>query len=280
MVKEWKKEEVEELTEKLEETPVVGIINMHKLPAPQLQDMRKELYGKADIRMSKKTLMHFALEDAEKEGIGDLEEKLIGESAFVFTEMNPFQLYKYLQENKSSAPAKAGDVAPNKIVVNEGSTGLDPGPAIGKLQNAGIPTTIEEGKIHVKKDTVVAEQGDEIDEELAAALKMLEMEPMEIGLNLQAVWEGGVIFDPEDLKIDAEEYKDKIIAGYRNSVNLAINSGYPTKETIEFNLQKAWSEARNLAVNSDYTTEEVIEDIIKKAYNEAKSLKTKTQEVS
>jgi large subunit ribosomal protein L10 len=42
-------------------------------------------------------------------------------------------LYKILQKSKSSAPAKAGQTAPNDIYVKAGKTSFAPGPIIGEL---------------------------------------------------------------------------------------------------------------------------------------------------
>ena len=56
-MKEWKKQKVEELSKLIENHPVIGIINMYKMPAPQPQIMKKELKGKARIIMSKKSFM-------------------------------------------------------------------------------------------------------------------------------------------------------------------------------------------------------------------------------
>jgi len=275
MPKEWKKKEVEELKELLEENPVVGITSMYKIPGPQLQDMRKDLHGKAKIRMSRKTLMKRALDEADREDIEELKDKLIGESAFIFTEMNPFKLYSYLQENKSSAPAQAGDTAPNDIVVPDGGTGIDPGPAIGKLQNAGIKTSIEDGEIHVAQESTVVEDGENVTHEVAEALKMLDMEPMEIGLNIKAVWQDGSIFDPEDLDIDLEEYENKVKDAYQRAMNLSVNSGYVTEENIKSLLLKAWNETKSLAVESSVLTEDTTEELLRMNYSKAKNLKSK-----
>ncbi|MFP4117031.1 MAG: 50S ribosomal protein L10 [Candidatus Aenigmatarchaeota archaeon] len=280
MIREWKKKDVEEMKELLNENPVVGVTSMYKIPAPQLQDIRKDLHGKAKIRMSRKTLMKRALEESDREDIEDLKEHLKGESAFIFTEMNPFKLYSYLQENKSSAPAKAGDIAPNDIVVNEGGTGIDPGPAIGKLQNAGLKTSIDEGEIKIVQESVVAEQGDEISHEEAEALKMLDMEPMEIGLSIKAVWEGGNVFMPKDLDIDIEEHKEKMKAAYQRAMNLSVNAGYVTEENIEILLSKAWRKAKALALESEYPTEENIGEMLRMTQSKTKSLKSKVEEVS
>jgi large subunit ribosomal protein L10 len=40
-----------------------------------------------------------------------------GQPALIFTDMNPFKLYKILEDSKTQAPAKAGNIAPSDIVV-------------------------------------------------------------------------------------------------------------------------------------------------------------------
>ena len=111
----------------------------------------------------------------------------------LFSKENPFSLFKVLKKNKSSAPAKAGQKAPKDILVSKGGTNLPPGPMISQLSNVGIKTGVENGKIAIKEDCIVAKEGDEISQPLAEVLTRLEIEPMEIGLNLSAVYENGEI---------------------------------------------------------------------------------------
>lgn len=280
MPRDWKERDIEEMKGLIEEYPVVGILDMHQLPAPQLQDMRKDLHGKAKIKMSRKTLMKRALDGSDKENIKELKGQMVGQPAYIFTDMNPFKLYGFLQENKSSAPAKPGDIAPNDIVINEGSTGIDPGPAIGKLQAVGLPTSIEKGKIHIDGDTTVIEEGEEVSREVSEALKMLDMEPMEIGLNMKALWEDGVLFQPDELEIDKEEYKQNITDAYKQAMSLSMGIEYPTEENISMLLNKAWNEGKSLGMEIDFQVEELIDEEIRKIYSEAKALKSKVEEVS
>ncbi|MFP4633888.1 MAG: 50S ribosomal protein L10 [Candidatus Aenigmatarchaeota archaeon] len=278
MTREWKKKEVEELKQLLEDHPVVGVTSMYKIPAAQLQEMRKDLHGKAKIKMSRKTLMKIALDEADVEGGDKLKDHLKGEAAFIFTEMNPFKLYSYLQENKSSAPAQAGDIAPNDITIPEGGTGIDPGPAIGKLQNAGIKTSIDEGEIQVAEESKIVEDGEEVTHEVAEALKMLDLEPMEIGLSLKAVWEDGNVFKPDDLDIDVEEYEERVKGAYQKAMNLSINAGYVTRENVRSLLRKARGEARSVALESEFVTEETAEGLLRINSSKVKSLKLKVDE--
>lgn len=99
-VAEWKKEEVNELKSLIDKYDVIGIVDLLNIPAKQLQEMRKSLHNKAVIRMSKKNLIDLALEDcnASKNNIVDLSEHMEGQVAVIATEMNPFKLYKILEE--------------------------------------------------------------------------------------------------------------------------------------------------------------------------------------
>ena len=143
-VAEWKKDEVNELKGLIAESEVVGIVNLLNIPARQLQEMRRSLKGKATLRLAKINLMNLALEDcnAEKADIVGLSDFMEGQPALICTDMNPFKLYKILEDSKTAAPAKAGSVASDDIVVPAGDTGFPPGPFLGELQQIGVKTKI------------------------------------------------------------------------------------------------------------------------------------------
>ncbi|RLJ02919.1 MAG: 50S ribosomal protein L10 [Candidatus Aenigmatarchaeota archaeon] len=272
MVKESKIREVEELAEMIKSSKVVGIVNMYKMPSPQLQDIKKELKGKARIRMSKKRLMRRALEKSGLKGIEGLSEYLKGQPAFIFTEMNPFKLFQYLDSNKTPAPAKEGDVATKDIIVPKGSTGLPPGAIIGQLQQFGAKTTVEDGKVAVVDDTVVAREGDVISADLANLLNALGMKPMEIGLDLIAVYEDGTVFPKSVLRIDEEEFFEKMVMASAYAFNLSLNSGFLTEETAPLMILKAFNEAKSVGLEAGVLEKGVIEDLIARASAEANSL--------
>ena len=186
-VADWKKEKVAELEDLTKDHEIIGIVNLADIPAPQLQTMRKSLYGKAVIKMSRKNFIKLALENADNENLKGLVDYIDGQPAMVFTETNPFKLFKILEDSKTEAPAKAGSIAPADIVVPAGDTSFPPGPILGELQQAGIPAKIDKGKIVVTDDAVVVEEGDEISKDVADILTKLEIHPMEVGIDLLAV---------------------------------------------------------------------------------------------
>ena len=250
-VAEWKKEEVNELKGLIESAEVVGVVNLLNIPARQLQEMRKTLAGKATIRLSKINLMKLALEDCdnEKANITGLSDFMEGQPALVCTDMNPFRLYKILEDSKTSAPAKAGATAPDDIVVPAGDTGFPPGPFLGDLQQIGVPAKIDKGKIVVSKDTVVVEAGEEVSKQVAAALTRMDIKPMEVGMDLKAVYEDGSIFKADVLAIDEEETIADIQTAFTKAFNLSVFSAFPTSQTISTIISTAHTKAYNVAMH-------------------------------
>ena len=271
-----KAEKVEETKKLLRKYKTIGIANLYKVRASQLQELRKRLKGIAYLRVIKNTLMERAISELKDlPNIEKLKDYLKGSNLFLFTEINPFKLVLILEKSKVKGFAKAGDVASEDIVVPAGNTGLAPGPIISQLGSVGIPTRIESGSVWINRDTVVARKGEVISQSLAAILSKLGIKAIEAGLSLKVVYDNGLIIHEEDLVIDLEEYKQRISEAHLEAFNLSLNAAYPTAENITALLQVAVSEAYRLALNADVPTPETIEDLIRKAHLEALALSSK-----
>ncbi|MGM5482657.1 MAG: 50S ribosomal protein L10 [Nanobdellota archaeon] len=272
---DWKQKAVKEIEELISKYDIVGSVNMEYMPAKQLQKMRDTLRGTAEIRMAKRSLIKKAIENVKnkKKDIGKLEQYLNGMPALIFTSKNPFKLFKTLEKNKSTMAAKAGQLAPKDIVVKEGPTGFSPGPIIGELGAFKIKTAIENGKVAIKQEAVVAKQGDEISEKLANILSRMGIEPMEVGLDLQAVYEDGSIIEKDVLAVDEKEYKDNITRLSQEAFNLAMFVSYPTAETTELMVSKAHSDALALATEAVILNKESAQRIISKSEMQMQSVK-------
>jgi len=270
-IPEWKREEIDDVVAMIESYDSVGIVDITGIPSQQLQDMRRNLYGTAELRVSRNTLVERALE-AVDEGLETLVEFVSGHVGLIGTNDNPFSLYQQLEASKTSAPINAGEVAPNDIVITEGDTGIDPGPFVGDLQSVGANARIQEGSIQVLEDSTVLEAGGEVSADLANVLGELGIEPKEVGLDLRAVYAEGVLFEPEDLELDIEEYRSDVQAAASRARNLSVNAVYPTAQTGPALLQKARGEAKSLGVQASIESPDLADDLVSKADAQVRAL--------
>ena len=270
----WKDDEVTNIKAEAETHKVIAVASIHGIPARQFQNIRAELRGVARIKVARNTLIHRALEEAG-ETMLKLFENVEGQTALVFTDLNPFKLFKLLENSRTPAPAKAGDRAPTDIIIEKGATSFRPGPIVGDLQNAGIPAAIEKGKIVIRETRTVAKAGDAISVRLAGVLQRLEIYPMEVGLYLRAAYDGDVLYVPENLRIDEKAYFSQFVLAVSNALNLSMNTAYPTSLTAAPLLQKASFEAMNLAVNAEIFEPEVLKTLLSRAQAVALTLVSK-----
>ena len=270
-IPQWKREEVDELVEFIDSFNSVGVVGVAGIPSRQLQAMRRELHGSADVRMSRNTLTVRALE-AVDEGVEQLTEYVAGQVALIGTNDNPFGLYQQLEASKTPAPINAGEVAPNDVVIPEGDTGVDPGPFVGDLQAVGAAARIQDGSIKVTEDSQVLEAGEVVDDDLANVLAELGIEPKEVGLDLKGVYSDGVLFEPDELAIDVDEYRADVESAAAAARNLSVNAAYPTDRTVGTLLAKASGEATSVGLFAEIESPDVVPDLIGRADAQLRAL--------
>ena len=265
-VANWKKDEVNNLKELIESHSVVGMANLADIPAPQLQKMRRTLKDNATVKMSRKTFMSLALSESQKSNVDALGEYMEGQPALIFTNMNPFKLFKILEASKTPAPAKAGSIAPSDIVVPKGDTAFKPGPILGELQKAGIPAKIDKGKIVITKDKVVVAEGDVVPRDIAGILTRLDIHPMEVGIDLIAAYEDQTVYTSDLLTIDESKTISDIQKAFSQALNLSVNASIYNKEAMPLIIQNAAIKSMNLALNAEILTSKTTDLLLSKAY--------------
>ena len=271
-VADWKKNEVKDLKGLIETHIVVCIANLADIPAPQLQKMRRTLKDSATLKMSRKTLMSLALNESKKSNIESLEEHMEGQPALIFTDMNPFKLFKILEESKTEAPAKAGNIASLDIVVPKGDTAFKPGPMLGELQKIGIQAKIDKGKIVINKDKTVVVAGEEISKNIASILSRLEIYPMEVGIDLKAAYEDQTIYTSDLLTIDTEKTFLDVQKAFTQALNLSVNAMIFNMESLPILLMNATTQSLNLAVNAEILTNKTRSILLSMAYSQMLAL--------
>jgi len=265
-VAKWKIEKVAELKNKITESKVVGIVNIAGLPSPQFQQMRKNLRGKAEIIVTRNAIISHALEASGKPNITKLSDYIQRQTALILSNENPFKLYRSLESIKTKAPAKGGEIAPEDIVIKAMETPFKPGPIVSELQKAGLAAAIEGGKVVIKKDKLLVKAGEVITREHAQLLSKLGITPLTVGLDIQAVFEDGIIFPKESLGISQEQMLSQLALGSVHGQHLAMEIGYITPATVKPLLGKALRQGIALVTKSGYPAKGAIEHLIRKAY--------------
>src|SRR2546428_382910 len=101
---------------------------------------------------------------------------------------------------------------------------------------------------------------------LAQQLARLEIFPLVVGLDLRGAYEDGTVFRRDALAVDDTVVRGQIAQAWREALALALEIGFPTKETIRPLLAKAHAQALGLAVESEFPTKESIKFLLAKAY--------------
>lgn len=272
---------VEDLAFRCAQARVIGIVNIHGIPAPQFQAIRKRLWGRATITVAKNNLLRRALEQAsaKKPDLVKLGETIEGQTAVVTADINPFRLYKELEATKTRAPARGGEIAPEDLWVRAGETPFKPGPIVGELQKAGIPAAIERGKVVIRQDKMLVKAGQRIPRDIAQQLARLEIFPLVVGLDLRGAYEAGTVFRRDALAIDDTVVRGQIAQAGREALALALAAAYTTKETIGPLLAKAHRQALNLAVETEFPTKDSIKFLLAKAQSQALALAARAPSV-
>jgi large subunit ribosomal protein L10 len=269
----WKKTEIDEIKTNAAKYTLVGLVDMYGIPAAQVQQIRRNLRGKAVIRVTRNTLIEHALSEIGGKVAG-LSKYVSGHSAMIFSNDNPFKLFRQLEKTKTRMAAKAGETAPEDIVVEKGPTSFKPGPIVGELQQAGIPAAIEGGKVKIRETKTIVKKGAVISAKVAGVMIKLDIRPMDVGLALQAAYYEGDVFEPSVLAIDEAAILEQIRRAAAQAFNLSVNAAIPTKDTIVPILTKAVREARGLAVEAAIYEKDVVDAIIGKAQKESIALKS------
>ena len=269
----WKKDEVADIKKNAKEYKLIGLVDMYGIPAQQVQQIRRNLRGKAVIKVTRNTLIKHAFEEIGGD-IKNLSKYISGHSAIIFTNDNPFKLFKQLEKTKTKMAAKPGEKAPEDIVIQGGPTSFKPGPIVGELQQAGIPAAIEGGKVKIRETKTVVKKGGVINAKLAAILVKLDVKPMDVGVALQAAFHDGSIYEPSVLAVDETVILGQIALASRQATALSVEAAYPTKDTAAAVLTKAVRDARAVAIDAAVYEKDVVDAIIGKAYREGQALQS------
>lgn len=245
---------------------VIALSKMSKVRATQLMTIRKKFRNEIRIVVIKNRIAQRAFEKVStRPGLEYLSKELEGQCALLFTNISPFKLNLIFDKNKVFLPAKGGDIATKDIIIPAGNTGISPGPVLSEFKEANVSTRIDQGSIWVSKDSVAVKSGSNISQKLASLLSKLNIKPIEAGISISLAIAEGLVLRENDLKINLAEYREDLIRSFNEAISLAIGIGYSTVETITRLIVNARQNAVALATESGYVSRDSIQFVLARA---------------
>ena len=241
---EDKKKLVKLLSDKMKKSKTVLIASTKNLPSSQFHLIKKNLRGRVEIMVARKSIVERAISATEKGALQNLKDKVGADIALFFSDIDTFELSALLSDNQTPAKAKAGEVAPEDITIEPGPTDMVPGPAISELSSVGLKVAVEGGKIAIKQGTVVAKKGDKIKENVASILGKLNILPMKVGFIPIAAYDSVSDKVYDNIRIDKKAILEELKVLIGKAFGFAVNLGYTCKETISYLIRKAGLEEK------------------------------------
>ena len=264
-IPEFKIKLVSELADKMKKSRTILIASTRGLPSSQFHEIKKNLRGKAVVKVAKKTAVLRAVDAVGKASLDKIKENIGADVALFFSEMDPFELSGLLADNKSATKAKEGDIAPEDINVEPGPTTLVPGPAISELSGVGLKVSVEGGKLAIKLPHTLVRAGEVIKANVAGVMGKLNINPMKVGFEPIAAYDKVDDKVYVGIKIDKKKAYEDLREMIGKALGFAVSRGYVTKETISMFIAKAGREEIALsnrlnAGTTETTTETKIEE--------------------
>jgi Ribosomal protein L10 len=266
--RERKEKLINEVIDYLKNYKYLIIADLFKIKSGDLQELRKKFYNTLKLKVIKNSLLKVALKKVYGDKIAEkLKPYLKNQNIYIFSNINPYEVYLQLEKNKIKTEAKPGDIAEEDIIVPAGNTGIAPGPVMSKFSKLKIPTKVEEGAITITKDTVVAKKGDKISNEVVELLNLLGIKPISVTLKLKYCFDGKSII--ENIYVDLNQIKKDLEKAQQAALNLSLNAALPIKEVLPLIIAQAHNNAIKILQNLVIPDKEVLKYSISKAYTNA-----------
>jgi len=254
-------DKVKEVSEKLKQGKNFSILNLKGLPSNLLQKIRKDIRGKGEVLVLRKAVLGRVL----KENLSL--QSLVGYAdhtvALIISEYLPAQLAEMLRASGVRVYAKAQQISPYNIDIEEGETTLPPGPALSELKAVGIQAQVKGGKIAIAKKATICKSGDKISLQAAKVLRMLAIKPFTLfGHLLSGIDSDRVSYSEELLTTPASYYVDGLRLAAVQACSLAVNAGYINGMSVSIFLKNALGQAQGLTLNAGIVNDESIRFIL------------------
>jgi large subunit ribosomal protein LP0 len=248
----------------MDEYPKILLVGIDNVGSNQLHKVRQELRGKAIVLMGKNTMIRKAIKGhiENNKALEVLLPLIKGNVGFIFAKDDLAGIKKIVLANKISAPAKAGTIAPNDVVVPKGQTTLEP-THTGFFQALGIQTKINKGAIEIINDVPLIKTGQKVGNSEAALLLKLDIKPFQYGLVIKNVYDSGNLYDPSVLDMTDDDIVAKFKQGVKNLACVSLAIGVPTVASLPHSLVRGYKNILSVALATDFSIRQT--EALKKA---------------
>jgi len=240
----------------------VVFCTIDNVTSQQMHDVRRDLRGKAEMLMGKKTMQRKIIvrrADADNSTAADKamkgkfcdENLLSGNVALVFTNEPVPVLMDVFARHRVQAPARIGAVAPCDVVIPAGNTGMEP-TQTSFFQALNIATKISKGMVEIVSDKKVLSTGDKVDNSTAALLQKLKISPFFYSVDVQSCWERGVLFTKEDLSITDAAMEQQMFAAITNLTALSLGAGVVTEASFPHIIADGFKNLLAASIGTEY----------------------------
>jgi len=233
------------------------IVNADDVSSQQLQNVRKELRGTAEIVLGKNTMMKFVInkDKAQYPDLLRLFPHLKGNVGFVFTNGDLNAVKDILLAQKVQAPAKADALAPISVTVPKQLTTLGP-EKTSFFQALQIPTKITRGTIEIINDVDLIKAGDIVKQSEAQLLQMLKIYPFQYGLKIQQIYENGSCYSPDALEITEDDILNGFMKSTQKVACVSLSLKRPTLASVPHIIANTIKSMIAISVVTDYDLKE------------------------
>lgn len=258
--KEKKRSLYNTIVEKVSTFNKIIFLGSDNVGSTQFHEIRKEFRKiNTEVLNGKKTMFRSAINAAMKkpdfkapQSLKLMLDSLNGPYSLIFTNEDISKIDEILKKYNRRKPARAHTTAPASVILPKGPTGMDP-KQTSIFQAMKIPTKINKQQVDITEDVTLIKQGTKIGESEAALLEKLGIKPFVYQFEIIKIFENGITYGPEVLKLTNEEILKKVANGIRNLSAASITLGYPTSVTAPQMLMKGFKNLLAVTMGTPYT---------------------------
>lgn len=253
MQKERKENYINQFITHCETYKKVIIAEASNVGSSQLQNVRKQLRGKATIVMGKNTMMKKAIQKAKEKNkkLEALIPLLKGNIGLIFTNASLKEVRDTVDNLKVDAPAKPGQISSKVVVIPAQNTGMEP-TKTSFFQALNIATKIAKGTVEIVNDAKILDVGQKVSASEAALLNLLNMKPFSYGLLCKTIYDDGTIYSPDVLDTSDDDMMKVLTEGLTNIAGISLQCNYPTSVSIASSLSNGFKDLLSVSIGTNY----------------------------